>query len=182
MSATTVTLKLSPLKKKRAISEDDAEELGGEIVTMLTAFLEEKLTRAAEAKMLEDIDACAESLVEFDYAALQKTRLTLHFHEHWLGGAEAAGHWYSIALMKCKDALNERLKAVDFQIEEHEITALQRESKTRPLVTINGSIFALDKNGAPLPAEGETVTGSESEIARWKELASANQCQCQLCL
>ena len=181
MSA-TITLKLSPLKKRRAISEDDAEEVGGEIVAIITAFLVEKLTREAEAKMLEALDIDSGTLAEFDYAALQKTRLTFRFRSDWQGGAEAAEHWYHMALMRCKEAINARLKVVDFHIEEQEFVTLQREIKTRPLVTINGSMFALDKEGAPMPAEGERVAGSESERLRWKELASANSCQCQLCL
>jgi hypothetical protein len=181
MSA-TITLKLSPLKKRRAISEDDAEEVGGEIVAIITAFLEQKLTRKAEAKMLEDIDIDSGTLAEFDYAALQKTRLTFRFHSHWQGGAEAAEHWYYLALMRCKEAINTQLKVVDFHIEDQEFATLQREIKTRPLVTSNGTMFALDKGGAPMLVEGESITGSEGERILWRELASANTCQCQLCL
>jgi hypothetical protein len=181
LSGFSFTLQATPLKKKRSLNEEEREEIHSAITELLSEFFEEHLTNEADAALWEDIDACAGTLAELDCDELKKARVTFVFHDSWRGGAEAAEHWYRLAIHHKKEALNEILAEVGLQIKAPEFDALLREANNKPLAEVSGQLYALEDDGAPILAEGEELTLSLEEKRRLQKIAISKQCQCQLC-
>lgn len=182
MGATSFSVKLSALKRRRRLlTEDEAETLQTGIEGVIHDFLEARLTRAADLSMLEDIEACAAELVELDCDELRRGKLTFHIHAHWRSGAEAAEHWHRLAIAATAGALDEVVQRVGYRLATEQARQLVAQGTSRPLALIDERLFALDEEGAPLTAEGEMLKLSCEERERLQELARARRCECQLC-
>jgi hypothetical protein len=157
MSGSSFTLLCqSNAKKKKDPIEEDLEEVYSAIQDLLTNFFEAHLTNEAEAAMWEDIDTCAGTLAELDCEQLKAGQLTFIFHDSWRGGAEAAEHWYRVALSRREKELKGILSLVGLSLKAGELKALLKEDHTKPLVEVQGKIFALEDDGTPILAEGES--------------------------
>jgi hypothetical protein len=168
-------------KRKKAPTEEECEELYQGIQELITSFFEENLTNDAEAAMWEDIAACADTLAELRADELEMGRVSFVFHDFWRGGAEAAEHWYRLALASEATALCKLLAGAGFSITPKEIEALRDGDHTKPLAEVQGKIFAIEDGGVPIVAEGEALTLSDDERAQLHAIALSGSCQCQLC-
>lgn len=168
-------------KKKQAPTQQELDALYQGLQELVASFCEENLTSDAESAMWEDIDACADTLAELRADELAMGRICFVFHDSWRGGAAAAEHWYRWALATEATALRKLLAEAGFSIAANALAALRAAGHTRPLAELQGRIFAIEIDGSPSLAEGESLTLSEDERARLHAIAKSGACRCQLC-
>ncbi|MDY7227150.1 hypothetical protein [Hyalangium rubrum] len=184
MGVTSLSLELKPKKPSQEPELDDEawEELFDEVNGLLSAYLEKHLRRAAEAGFLEDIDAGC--VVELDHEDCENGRLTFRFNDSWALGAEAAAHWYTLALAACFDEVETVLGKRGFKSKRlrRDVSALARKGTgTLPLVAIGTELVGVDKRGELMSTEGVELELSAKDKALIAKAAKTRQCQCKLC-
>jgi hypothetical protein len=184
MGATALSLELEAKKPGKEPDLDDEawEELFDKVNGILTGYLEKHLRRDAEAGFLEDIDAGC--VVELDHDDCENGRLTLLFNDSWALGAEAAEHWYTLALAACFDDVEKALGKRGFKSKtpRGDVGELARKGTgTLPLVVIGSELAGIGKDGTLMVTEGVKLELSEKDKALIAKTAKTRQCHCELC-
>jgi hypothetical protein len=184
MGATALSLDLAPKKpgQEPELDEEAWEELFDAVNGILTHYLEQHLRRDAEARFLEDIDAGG--VVELNPDATEQGRLMFLFNDSWAPGAEAAEHWYTLALAACFDDVEKALGKRGFKSKRppRDVGALaSKATGTLPFVVIGEELAGVREDGELLLTEGVTLELSEKDKALIASTAKTRQCQCELC-
>jgi hypothetical protein len=184
MGATALSLELEPKKRGQEpdLDEEAWDELFDRVNGILTQYLKKHLRRDTEARFLEDIDAGC--VVELDHDDCENGRLTLLFNDGWALGAEAAEHWYTLALAACFDDVEKVLGKRGFTSKNprEDVGELARKGTgTLPLVVIGTELAGVGADGALMATEGVTLELSEKDKALITGTVRTGQCRCELC-
>lgn len=182
MGATALSLELEAKDEESDLDEEGWEELFDEVNAILTEYLEENLRRPAEAGFLEAIDAGC--VVEADCDDFENQRLTFLFNDSWAIGAEAAEHWYALAIATCRDKVERVLGKQGFQLKHpsQDVTDLAANGTgTLPLLAIGDEIVSVGEDGELTMTEGVNLALSEEYQARVQAVANTRRCECELC-
>lgn len=182
MGASALSLDLEATSEESDLDEEAWEDLFYEVSGILTSYLEENLRRQAEAGFLESIDAGC--VVEADCDDFENRRLTFLFNDSWAIGAEAAEHWYALALAACHGQVAQVVGKHGFALQNpiQNLAELAREGTgTLPLLAIGNEIVGVYEDGELSVTEGVKLTLSEEDQARVREAAAQQRCACELC-
>jgi hypothetical protein len=182
MGATALSLDLEARSEESDLDQEAWEELFYEVHGLLTDYLEENLRRPAEAGFLEDIDAGC--VVEANCDDFENGRLTFLFGDSWPIGAEAAEHWYALAMAACRDQVEQAVGERGFTLTSpvEDVAELARKGTGGlPLLAIGNEIVGVYENGELSVTEGVNLELSEDDRARVQEVARTRRCECELC-
>jgi hypothetical protein len=182
MGATALSLELEAKSEESDLDEEGWQGLFDEVNVILTDYLEENLRRPAEAGFLEAIDAGC--VVEANCDDFGNQRLTFLFNDSWAIGAEAAEHWYALALAVCHGQVQRAVDKQGFQWKNprQDVTDLAMNGTgTLPLLAIGDEIVGVGKDGELTVTEGVNLTHSEEDKARVRAVANHRRCECELC-
>ena len=182
MGATALSLELEAKSEESDLDEEGWEELFDEVNGILTDYLEKNLRRPAEAVFLEAIDAGC--VVEIDCDGFEDQRLTFRFNDSWAIGAEAAEHWYALAMAACHGKVERAIGKRGFRLKNpgRDVNDLATNGTgTLPLLAIGDEIVGVGKGGALTVTEGVTLTLADEDKARVREVANQQRCECELC-
>jgi hypothetical protein len=145
-------------------------------------YLEKNLQRPAEAGFLEAIDAGC--VAEADCDDFENQRLTFLFNDSWAIGAEAAEHWYALALAACHGKVERAVGKQGFQLKNpsQDVTDLAMNGTgTLPLLAIGDELVGVSQDGEIMVTEGTSLKLSEEDKARVRAVANNRRCECELC-
>jgi hypothetical protein len=182
MGATALSLDLEAKSEDSDLDQEAWETLFYEVNDILTGYLEENLRRPAEAGFLDAIDGGC--VVEADCDDFVNARLTFFFGDSWAIGAEAAEHWYALAMAACRgqveQVIGEQGLALKNPIED--VVELARKGTGGlPLLAIGNEIVGVYEDGEVSVTEGVSLALSEDDQARVQEAARTRRCECELC-
>jgi hypothetical protein len=182
MGTTALSLELEAKSEESELDEEGWEALFDKVTAILTDYLEKNLRRPAEAGFLEAIDAGC--VVEANCDDFGNQRLTFLFDDSWALGAEAAEHWYALALAACHGKVERAVGKQGFQLKHpsQDVTALATNGTgTLPLLAIGDEIVGVGEDGELTMTEGVNLTLSEEDQARVQAVANTRRCECELC-
>lgn len=182
MGATALSLELEAKSEESDLDNQGWEELFDEVNAILTDYLEENLRHPAEAGFLEAIDAGC--VVEAACDDFENQRLTFLFNDSWAIGAEAAEHWYALAIAACHGKVERALGEQGFQLKHptQDVTDLATNGTgTLPLLATGDEIVGVGKDGELTVTEGVKLELSEEDKARVQAVANTRRCECELC-
>ena len=182
MGATALSLELEANSEECDLDEEGWEELLDNVNLIVTDYLEENLRRPAEAGFLEASDAGC--MVEADCDDFENQRLTFLFNDSWAIGAEAAEHWYALAVAACHGQVERAVGKQGFQLKHpsQDVTDLATNGTgTLPLLAIGDEIVGVGKDGELTVTEGVNLTLSDEDMARVRAVANHRRCECELC-
>ena len=182
MGATALSLELEAKSEESDLDEEGWEELFDEVNAIVTDYLEKNLRRPAEVGFLEAIDAGC--VVEADCDDFENQRLTFLFNDSWAIGAEAAEHWYALALAACHGKVERVVGKQGFQLKHptQDVTGLATNGTgTLPLLAIGDEIVGVGEDGELTVTKGVDLALSEEDKARVQAVANTRRCECKLC-
>jgi hypothetical protein len=182
MGATALSLELEAKSEESDLDEEGWEELFENVNLIVTDYLERNLRRPAEAGFLEAIEAGC--IVEADCDDFENQRLTFLFNDSWTIGAEAAEHWYALALAACRGKVERAVGEQGFQWKNpsHDVTDLATNGTgTLPFLAIGDELVGVSEDGELTVTEGVNLTISEEDKARVRAVANHRRCECERC-
>jgi hypothetical protein len=182
MGATAISLELEAKSEDSELDQEAWEELFDEVQGILTNYLEENLSRPAEAGFLESIDAGC--MVEPDCDDFEDARLTFLFNDSWAIGAEAAEHWYALAMAARRDEVAQAVGRQGFTLKNppQDVAELADEGTgTLPLLAIGDEIVGVGEDGELSVTEGVSLGLSQEDEARVRAVVKKQRCECELC-